>query len=89
MGHFPGGSAWAMVRDIAEGYYLVTERSFRAFGPPELDRVQFELDRRLRDTRGEQPDLADLAAIQLRNRRLQRLQSATVILQAYRARLKR
>jgi hypothetical protein len=89
MAHFPGGSAWAMVRDIAEGFILLTERSFRSFGPPELERFQFELDRRLRDVRGEQPDLSDLGAIQQRNRRLQRLQTAQVMLQAYRVRLKR
>ena len=89
MAHFPGGSAWAMVKDIAEGYYLVTERSFRTFGAVEMDRIQFELDRRLREVRGDQPDLEDLPAIQLRNRRLQRLQSAQMILHAFRARMKR
>jgi hypothetical protein len=78
-----------MVRDVAEGFVLVTERSFRPFGNPELDKLQFEFDRKLREVRADQPSLEDLAAIQLRNRRLQRLRSAQVILQAYRARLRR
>lgn len=88
MASFPGGSAWAMVRDIADGYILLTERSFKPFGKTELDKVYFELDRKLRDLRGEQPALDDLAAIQARNRRLQRLQTAQVMLQAYKAKMR-
>jgi hypothetical protein len=88
MASFPGGSAWAMVRDIADGYYLLTERSFRAFNRAELDKIQFELDRRLRDLRGEQPALDDLQAIQLRNRRLQRLSTGSMMLSSYRVRMK-
>ncbi len=77
-----------MVRDIAEGYVLLTERSFRPFSRPELDKVQFELDRKLRELRGEQPALDDLPAVQGRNRRLQRLQTAMTMLQAFRMRRK-
>ena len=33
---FPGGSAYAMTRDIAEGYTLVTERTFRTLSPGDL-----------------------------------------------------
>lgn len=84
MASFPGGSAWAMVKDIADGYLLLTERSFRPFAKPDLDKIQFELDRRLRELRGEQAPLEDLNAIQQRNRRLQRLQTATMMVQAYR-----
>ena len=77
-----------MARDIADGYYLLTERSFRPFNRPELDKIQFELDRKLRELRGEQPALDDLPAIQARNRRLQRLQTAQVMLQAYKAKMR-
>ncbi len=85
MAVFPGGSAWAMVRDIAEGYLLLTERPLKQFAPPDLDKFQFEVDRRMRDIRSEQPSLEDIPAIQVKNRRVQRLQTALVILQAYRA----
>lgn len=89
MASFAGGSAWAMVRDIGDGYYLLTERSFRAFETPDLDKFQFELERRLRELRGEQAPTEDLTAIQGRNRKLQRLRAAQMMLGAYRARMKR
>lgn len=86
MVNFPGGSAWAMARDIAEGFFLVTERTFRSFARPDLDKVAFELDRHLREVRGEQAPLDDLTAIQNRNRRIQRLNSALLILRSFRQR---
>ena len=82
---FPGGSAWAMARDIAEGYSLVTERTFRALTRAELDQLTFEMDRHTRELRGDQPGLDDQAAIQLRQRRLQRLNQAGVVLRNYRS----
>lgn len=88
MAGFPGGSAWAMSRDIAEGYQLVTERTFGRLNRQELDQLAFELDRLLRDTRGEQPDLADLPGIQKRNRKIQRLNGALLMLRGYRQRQK-
>jgi len=75
-----------MAKDIAEGYLLVTERTFARFGPPELDQLQFELDRALRDTRGAQPQIDDLSAVQQRNRKIQRLNGALSMLRGYRQR---
>lgn len=86
MGNFPGGSAFAMAKDIAEGYLLVTERTFTRLLVPELDKLGFELDRALRDIRGNQPSLEDLPAIQLRNRKIQRLNGALSMLRGYRQR---
>jgi hypothetical protein len=83
---FPGGSAWAMVRDIGEGYLLVTERTFARMPPTELDQVTFELDRKLREVRGDQPPLDATAELQLRNRRISRLVGAQRVLQTTRAR---
>lgn len=80
MGSFPGGSAYATARDIAEGLILVTERTFQRFSVSELDQLGFELDRALREVRGSQPSLEDLPAIQQRNRKIQRLQSALTML---------
>lgn len=83
---FPGGSAWAMVRDIGEGYLLVTERTFSRLGAAEMQQLSFELERRVRQVRGNQPSLDDQKELQSRNRRLQRLVGAQRMLQSLRTR---
>jgi hypothetical protein len=88
MASFLGGSAFAMARDIAEGYHVVTERTFKGFARPELDKIAFEMDKALREIRGEQPPLDDLAAVQARNRKISRLNSAMMILRTYRQKSK-
>jgi hypothetical protein len=85
---FPGGSAYAMTRDVAEGDLLLTERSFKTLTRGDLDQLAFEIDRHLRELRGEQPALDDQPAIQLRQRRMQRLNSALQMLRGYRQRQK-
>jgi hypothetical protein len=85
---FQSGSAYAMARDVAEGFVLVTERTFRALSRGELDQLSFELDRHLRELRGNQPATSDIAAVQQRNRRIQRLNSAMVVLRSFRSRQK-
>jgi hypothetical protein len=80
---FPGGSAYAMVRDIAEGYFLVTERTFARFDRGDLGQIQFEIDRYMREVRGDQPPLDDMSAIQKRNRKIQRLNTALMVLRSY------
>jgi hypothetical protein len=75
-----------MVRDVAEGYLLVTERTFKTMTRPELDQLAFEFDRHLRELRGDQPSLDDLAAIQLRQRKMQRLNSTLLMVRSYRQR---
>jgi hypothetical protein len=84
MGGFMGGSAWAMAKDIAGGYILVTQRTFQQLSVAQIELLSVELNRRLRDIRGEQPSLDDLAAIQSRNRRIQRVTTANMIMQTYR-----
>lgn len=77
-----------MVRDIAAGYFLVNERTFQRFGQGELQTIHFELDRLMREIRGEQPPIDDYQAVQVRQRRMQRLRSAAVVLRSYRMRRK-
>ena len=84
----PGGSAYAMTRDVAEGYLLVTERTFKTMTRADLDQLTFEIDRHLRELRGDQPGLEDIPAIQLRQRRMQRLNTALLMLRSYRQRFK-
>lgn len=73
-----------MARDVAEGYLLVTERTFKTMTRSDLDQLTFEIDRHMRELRGDQPDLEDIQAIQLRQRRIQRLNTALLILRSYR-----
>ena len=86
MGNFTGGSAYAMVKQVADGVLLVTERSFRRLGRGELDKLGFEIEKVLREVRGEQPALEDLAAVQQRNRKIQRLNTCRMMLRTYRQR---
>ncbi len=83
---FPGGSAWGMAKDIADGVLLPTERTWARLQPAELDSIAFELERALRDVRGSQPAIDDLPAVQLRNRKLQRLNGAVTMLRGFQAR---
>jgi hypothetical protein len=83
VGTFPGGSAYSMVRDIAAGHLLVTERTLKNLGPGDLATLSFELERHLREIRGEQPAVDDTSAIQQRNRRIQRINAAHMILRSF------
>jgi len=76
MSHFVGGSAPAMVRQITEGFTLVSAVSLKRFDVGELQTLQAELERRLRDIRGEQVDLSDIQGLQQRNRRISRVEGA-------------
>jgi len=84
----PGGSAFSYARDIAEGFQTVTERSFKGLTKPEMDQLAFEIDRTLRDIRAEQPATDDLPMIQARNRKIQRLNGAMVMMRSYRAKVR-
>jgi hypothetical protein len=85
---FPGGSAYAMARDVSEGYFLVTERTFKQFTRPDIDQLNMEFDRLLRELRAEQPSLDDHAELQKKQRKLQRVNTALVVMRAYRAKQK-
>lgn len=86
MAGFPGGSAWATAKDVADGYMLVTERTFGRFEAGQLEKLAFELERALRDVRGDQPSLDDMEAIQVRNRKITRLNGALTMLRSYQQR---
>ncbi len=86
MGNFPGGSAWAMCKDIGEGVLLPTDRTYARLEPGELDQLTFEIERALRDTRSVQPPLDDVAALQQRNRKITRLNQGLSMLRAHRSR---
>lgn len=75
-----------MAHQIGDGFVLVTERTFGRMVAPELEKLAFEMERLMREVRADQPDLADIPALQKRNRKIMRLQGALNMLQAYRLR---
>ena len=84
----PGGSAFGYARDIAEGFQVVTERSFKGLTRPEMDQLAFEIYRGLRDIRAEQVPVEDLPMIQAKNRKIQRLNGAMMMMRGYRQKAK-
>jgi hypothetical protein len=85
---FLGGSAYAMATGIAAGVHAVTERTSPPLSRADLVVFAVELDRHLREVRAEQPPLDDTTAIQSRNRRISRLNTALMILRAYKTKLR-
>lgn len=77
-----------MARDIGEGYQSVTERTFQRMTRADLDQLTFEMTRLLTEVRGNQPDIDDLSAVQQRNRKIQRLNTAMMILRTFRRKRK-
>jgi hypothetical protein len=88
MGAFVGGSAYAMVRDIAEGYIIATELTFRKFLHSDFQTFGFEADKLMREFRAAVPPTGDVDATQKRHRRMQRLQQAMTISNNVRSRLR-
>ena len=88
MGNFMGGSAWAMSQQIADGFILVSERTYKRLERGELDKLSFEMDKLLREVRAVQVPIDDIPAIQHKQRKLSRLMGAISQLRQYQLRLK-
>jgi hypothetical protein len=86
MSAFLGGSAYAMVRDICDGYIIATDLTFRKFQPGDFQQFGFEAEKLLREIRGNVPPTGDVDATQKRQRRMQRLQQAMTIANNVRSR---
>lgn len=80
MGTFMGGSAPAMANQVSEGYTLLTTQMLKRLTLDQMQQLEFELDKRLRESRGTQPDLKDQQALQLRNRRITRIEGQIRVL---------
>jgi hypothetical protein len=85
MGAFLGGSAYNMVRDIAEGYIIATELTFKKFRVDDFNAFAQEADKLLREFRGTIVPAGDVEGTQKKQRRMQRLQQAVTIANAARA----
>lgn len=83
MSKFIGGSAYAMARDIGEGYVSVTERTFKSMTGADMNKLLFELDRFLRELRGSQSATDDIDVVKARNRKIQRLNTAVMVARTY------
>jgi hypothetical protein len=89
MSPFMGGSAPAMANQVSEGYTLITAVQLKRLTDPELDLLQFELERILRDLRGSVVPAEDAAATQAKNRKMARVVGALQQIGATKLRRKR
>lgn len=88
MANFLGGSAFAMARDIGEGYQTVTERTFKGYTRGDMDQLVFEIEKVLREIRGDNSAVAEIAEVKARNRKIQRLNTALMVLRNFRQKLR-
>ncbi len=86
MASFLGGSAYAMSRDIAEGYVLLNSTLLKGFSPADLAQLRQQLEKVQREIRADQPASDDVPAIQKRGRKISRISSALLILDTLRKR---
>jgi hypothetical protein len=86
MGNFLGGSAYAMSRDIAEGYVLLSAVLLKGFSASELMQLRQQLEKVQREIRADQPATDDIQAIQRRGRKISRISSALLVLDTMRKR---
>jgi len=76
MASFIGGSAFTMVRDIAEGYILLAEPQLKKYSVPELDQLRLEMEKSIRERRGNPPPQENTQDVQAHQRKLMRLTGA-------------
>jgi hypothetical protein len=89
MSPYMGGSAPAMADQVAAGYTLISAVQLKRLTDPEMDQLQFELEKILRDIRSEPMDLEDIQAIQARNRKISRITGALQQIQVTRLKRRR
>ena len=77
---YMGGSAFAMANSLMEGYILPSPATLKRLEVDELRAVLFEMDKLLKELRGLVVDPTDTMALQKRNQRIQKLNSATMVI---------
>lgn len=82
MAAFIGGSAFTMVRDLAEGYVLLSEPQLKKLSAAELDQLRIEMEKSIRERRGAPPPAENVQEMQVHQRKLLRLTSALRMVQA-------
>jgi hypothetical protein len=69
-----------MARQVCDGFTLLSQASLKRLSLDQMVALEFELDKRLRETRGEAVDLQDQQGLQQRNRRISRIEGAVRLL---------
>lgn len=77
------GSPLAMARDIADGFLSLSPLTLKKYTPSDLKTINANLNLVLREVRGEVVSPEDTAAVRRKNLRLQRINQALLILNAY------
>jgi hypothetical protein len=75
-----GGSAPAMARQVCDGYTLLSAVTLKRLELDQMKQLEFEMDKKLRNARSDQPDLSDQQALQERNRRISRIEGQLRVL---------
>lgn len=76
MANFLGGSAPAMARQICRGLTRLSPPIIKRLSLEEMRLLDFEIDKRLREARGEAVDLEDQSAVTQRSRKISRIEGA-------------
>lgn len=82
MGTFMGGSAPAMARQVCDGYTLLSTTNLKRLNLDQMNQLAFEMDKKLREARADQPSLDDQQALQERNRRISRIDGQLRVLRS-------
>ncbi len=77
------GNPRKYARDVGEGFVLLTPVLLRGHDAGALGELKLALELELRDTRAQPTAGEELAAVQARQRRLQRLNQGLSVLRAY------
>lgn len=80
---YMGGSAFAMANSLMEGYIIPSPTTLKRLTADEMRALLFEIDKLLKDIRGQVVDQNDTLALQKRNQKLQKLNSATMVINNY------
>jgi len=80
---FQGGSAWAMAKSLMDGYILASPVQFKRLTNDELRELKMEVEKLLRDIRGEIPDQENNIALQKRNQKILKLSQTLSVLANY------
>jgi hypothetical protein len=89
MSNYMGGSAYAMARDIAEGFIQVSERTYKKMTDAEMRKLSHELDRHMRELRGEAVSPEETPVLQARQRKIIRLRNALTVMRAFQSKTRR
>jgi hypothetical protein len=77
---YVGGSAFAMAKDLGEGYVLLSSTMIKRLTAEEVKQLIFEVERLLIAIRAEQYPVDNSGSLQVRNRKISRLNSAMSML---------